>query len=102
MGMKQYSSDSAKNRTATVRDRVDAVVKACRLIEGAQAAPSLEALAEAVGMSRFHFQRVFKKITGVTPKAYETAHRANRMREQLSQSKTVTDAIYAAGFNSNG
>ena len=53
-------------------------------------------------MSRFHFHRIFKVATGCTPRAYVAAHRAARMRNALRTSQTVTDAIYDAGFNSNG
>jgi AraC family transcriptional regulator, regulatory protein of adaptative response / methylated-DNA-[protein]-cysteine methyltransferase len=80
----------------------DAVTRACRLIEDAGNAPDLTDLADAVGMSRFHFHRVFKAFTGVTPKAYAAAHRARRVRDELAQGATVTEAIYGAGFNSNG
>ena len=78
-----------------------AMAKACRLIEATEDMPNLDALAEAAGMSRFHFHRIFKTITGVTPKAYAAAHRAQRVRDALSRSDTVTEAIYSAGFNSN-
>ena len=78
------------------------VVKACRLIETSGEMPKLDALAETAGMSRFHFHRVFKSITGLTPKAYAAAHRAQRVRDELSKRDTVTQAIYEAGFNSNG
>jgi AraC family transcriptional regulator of adaptative response/methylated-DNA-[protein]-cysteine methyltransferase len=78
------------------------VAKACRLIETADEPPSLAALAKAAGMSRFHFHRVFKAITGITPQAYAAAHRVERVRKDLRQSATVTAAIYAAGFNSAG
>jgi AraC family transcriptional regulator of adaptative response/methylated-DNA-[protein]-cysteine methyltransferase len=61
--------------------------------------PTVDALAADAGMSRFHFHRVFKSITGVTPKAYAAAHRAERIRNELSRSATVTEAIYGAGFN---
>ena len=54
------------------------------------------------GMSRFHFHRIFKAITGVTPKAYASARRAERVRSELAASRTVTQAIYDAGFNSSG
>jgi AraC family transcriptional regulator of adaptative response/methylated-DNA-[protein]-cysteine methyltransferase len=64
--------------------------------------PTLETLAASVGMSRFQFHRVFKSVTGVTPQAYAAAHRARRVRRELRESATVTDAIYGAGFNSNG
>jgi AraC family transcriptional regulator of adaptative response/methylated-DNA-[protein]-cysteine methyltransferase len=79
-----------------------AVAKACRLIGTAEETPSLDQLAEAAGMSGFHFHRVFKSITGMTPKAYATAQRAQRVRSELSRGSTVTEAIYGAGFNSNG
>ena len=73
---------------------------ACRLIEAAEEVPSLDVLAQAADMSRFHFHRVFKAVTGVTPKAYAAAHRGNRVREELAARDTVTQAIYGAGFNS--
>src|SRR5215831_10956316 len=76
-----------------------AVAKACRLIETAEDTPDLGALAAAAGMSRFHFHRVFKAVAGVTPRAYVAAHRARRVRDELSRSDTVTEAIYGAGFN---
>ena len=78
------------------------VAHACRLIEEAEEAPSLDALARTAGMSRFHFHRVFKAVTGVTPKAYAAAVRAERVRSELAQCATVTEAIYGAGFNSSG
>jgi AraC family transcriptional regulator of adaptative response/methylated-DNA-[protein]-cysteine methyltransferase len=82
--------------------RAEAVARACRLIETAEETPSLDALADAAGLSRFHFHRVFKMTTGLTPKAYGAAHRARRVRDELARSDSVTDAIYGAGFNSSG
>jgi AraC family transcriptional regulator of adaptative response/methylated-DNA-[protein]-cysteine methyltransferase len=78
------------------------VARACKLMVDAEEPLSLDALAQAVGMSPWHFHRVFKSMTGLTPKAYATAHRANRMHEELSRGGTVTSAIYNSGFNSNG
>jgi AraC family transcriptional regulator, regulatory protein of adaptative response / methylated-DNA-[protein]-cysteine methyltransferase len=78
------------------------VIDACRLIETLEEEPSLQALAQAVGLSPSHFHRIFKSIAGVTPKAYAIAHRRKRVREHLPHSETVTAAIYSAGFNSNG
>ena len=74
--------------------------KACRLIETAENTPALAALAKRAGLSPYHFHRVFKATTGVTPKAYAAAHRAKRVRDELTGSRTVTEAIYDAGFNS--
>ena len=77
------------------------VAKACRLIEQAEELPSLDDLARGAGLSPFHFHRVFKSVTGVTPKAYADAHRGRRVRDELKSAGTVTEAIYGAGFNSN-
>lgn len=74
----------------------------CRVIEHAETAPSLAALAQNAQMSTFHLHRIFKAVTGITPKAYATAHRANKVRDQLGRSDTITEAIYEAGYNSSG
>lgn len=78
------------------------IAKACKLIVDAEELLSLDSLAQAVGMSPWHFHRVFKSMTGLTPKAYAAAHRAKRMHQELARRGTVTSAIYSAGFNSNG
>lgn len=101
------SQRASGDRTTVLAQHATAVAKACRLIERAQTPPGLEELAEAAGLSPFHFHRVFKAETGLTPKAYAAAFRANRLREELGhkdkrQAAKVTDAIYGAGFNSNG
>jgi AraC family transcriptional regulator, regulatory protein of adaptative response / methylated-DNA-[protein]-cysteine methyltransferase len=77
------------------------VAEACRRIEAAEEPPSLDDLAGAAGLSPYHFHRVFKAVTGVTPKAYASAHRAGRVREELARGAGVTTAIYDAGFNSS-
>jgi AraC family transcriptional regulator of adaptative response/methylated-DNA-[protein]-cysteine methyltransferase len=82
--------------------QAEAIAKACRLIEESEELPGLDALAEVAGLSRFYFHRIFKQITGLTPKAYAAAHRASRVREELTRSSTVTEAIYEAGFQSSG
>ena len=83
--------------------RAAAVAAACRSIESAEAEPALAELAKAAGMSAFHFLRVFKETTGVTPKAYAKAVREGRVRELLADGPgTVTTALYEAGYNSGG
>jgi AraC family transcriptional regulator of adaptative response/methylated-DNA-[protein]-cysteine methyltransferase len=84
------------------RPEMEAVAAACRLIETAADVPTLATLADAAGMSRFHFHRVFKAATGITPRAYAEAQRARKVQAALGRSLSVTDAIYAAGFNSAG
>lgn len=85
--------------------RTRLITEACRhieaCIEAAQAAPTLHQLAAQLNMSPYHFHRLFKAETGVTPKAYASAHRARKLREALDAPGTVTGAIYDAGFNSN-
>ena len=77
------------------------VAKACRLIEASETLPSLAALAGAVERSPGYFHRLFKRVTGLTPKAYAAARRADRVREQLGTTGSVTAAIYGAGFSSS-
>jgi AraC family transcriptional regulator of adaptative response/methylated-DNA-[protein]-cysteine methyltransferase len=78
------------------------IAELCHFIETAELAPSLAELAERAQMSAYHLHRVFKARTGVTPKAYANAHRAERLRAELRRSASVTDALYGAGYNSGG
>ena len=80
------------------------VTAVCEQINAAVAAdrkiPSLDALATRSGYSPFHLHRMFKKATGLTPRAYGAASRAQRMRETLDQRDTVSQAIHDAGYSS--
>jgi AraC family transcriptional regulator of adaptative response/methylated-DNA-[protein]-cysteine methyltransferase len=78
------------------------VANACRAIEAAERAPTLAALAAGAGLSAWHFHRIFKAQTGVTPRQYAAARREERTRAALATGRTVTDAIYAGGFASSG
>lgn len=80
----------------------EAVAKACRMIEEAEEFPNLDELAKALKMSPGYFHHLFKKVSGLTPKEYANAHRVDRMKKALPKRETVTEAIYEAGFNSNG
>ena len=77
------------------------VTRACATIAAAEAAPTLDALAAAAGLSPFHFHRVFKAATGVTPNAYGAALKAQRVKKDLLASETITEAIYGAGYGSS-
>ena len=81
--------------------QVEAVRRACERIATSEDAPSLDTLANEASLSPFHFHRVFKKVTGVTPKAYAAEMRARRAAEGLRTAGTVTEAIYDAGFNAS-
>jgi AraC family transcriptional regulator of adaptative response/methylated-DNA-[protein]-cysteine methyltransferase len=79
-----------------------AIARVCRTIENAASMPTLADLAAAARLSLHHFHRVFKALTGLTPRQYGAAHRARRVRDELRKSTTVTEAIYESGFNSGG
>jgi len=80
------------------RDR-EAVARAVRLIEQAEEPPLLADLADAVGYAEHHFQRIFTRDMGVSPAAYARALRARRAEEHLQEDKSVTEAMYDAGYS---
>jgi len=79
----------------------ESIAALCRFIETAEHVPTLGELAARAGLSAYHLHRLFKAVTGLTPKAYASAQRAARIRRELLQSATVTEAIYGAGYNSS-
>lgn len=84
------------------QQHAEKISQACRLIEQAETPFTLDALAAELNLSTFHFHRLFKSITGLTPKAYASATRSARIRQQLVEKGSVTEAIFEAGYNSNG
>jgi len=90
------------DRATTADPHAETVARLCHLIEQSEQAPDLATLARNAGLSPSHLHRVFKAVTGLTPKAYARAHRAARVRDRLGRGGSVTAAIYDAGYNSNG
>jgi AraC family transcriptional regulator, regulatory protein of adaptative response / methylated-DNA-[protein]-cysteine methyltransferase len=78
-----------------------AVEKACALLRDSETIPSLAELASAAAISRYHFHRVFKQVTGTTPRDYARTHRLGALAQRLDAGEKVTPAIYAAGFGSS-
>src|SRR5512143_690862 len=78
------------------------VLQACQAIERSASALSLAQLAQQAGMSPHHFQRIFKAVTGLSPKGYHKAVLARRVTASLQSAPSVTEALYDAGFNSAG
>ncbi|MBM3345175.1 MAG: methylated-DNA--[protein]-cysteine S-methyltransferase [Betaproteobacteria bacterium] len=76
------------------------VLAACRSILASERPPLLDALARAAGLSGFHFQRVFKRIVGVSPREYHAMERTRRLQQALANGDGVDDAIYGAGYGS--
>lgn len=85
-----------------VTEHMAAVTRACAMLREADETLSLATLAAAVGMSPYHFQRVFKAHIGLSPRQYAIGVRRERVSMQLQSAADVTTAIYAAGYNSNG
>jgi AraC family transcriptional regulator of adaptative response/methylated-DNA-[protein]-cysteine methyltransferase len=82
--------------------QAETVAELCRFIEASDHLPSLAELAGRAGWSASHLQRLFRAITGVTPYAYGAAQRAERLRRKLAGKRSVTQAIYDAGYNASG
>jgi AraC family transcriptional regulator, regulatory protein of adaptative response / methylated-DNA-[protein]-cysteine methyltransferase len=89
------------NEPSAASRHVAAIERACELIRGRDSLPSLAELAAAAGVSRFHFHRVFKQVTGATPREWGNAHRLGRFAERLDGGAKVADAVYAAGFGAS-
>ena len=90
------------HQVSPVAQQAAIIAAACRYIETSEEAPSLVQLARHAGLSPAYFHRVFKAVTGLTPKAYAAAQRTKRVRSALGTSPTVTAALYDAGSNSDG
>jgi AraC family transcriptional regulator, regulatory protein of adaptative response / methylated-DNA-[protein]-cysteine methyltransferase len=89
------------NQPALAEQYASIVAEACRFIADAEETPDLETLANHAGISRYHFHRVFKAVTGLTPHDYVVAKRTQRVHKQLGKSETVTEAMYDAGYTSS-
>jgi AraC family transcriptional regulator of adaptative response/methylated-DNA-[protein]-cysteine methyltransferase len=85
--------DRARIAQAVIRD-------ASAFIEASEAVPSLDVLAKRSGYSRFHFLRMFRDHTGLTPRGYAEAVRARRLQAALAGGDRVIDAVAEAGFGS--
>jgi AraC family transcriptional regulator of adaptative response/methylated-DNA-[protein]-cysteine methyltransferase len=81
---------------------VEAVRSVCRYIEANLEEPlTLDILGDQAGLSPCYFQRVFKRITGITPRQYADACRLGRLKSRLREGPNVTTALYEAGYGSS-
>jgi AraC family transcriptional regulator of adaptative response/methylated-DNA-[protein]-cysteine methyltransferase len=76
--------------------RLDAAVD-----HGDGGVPTLAELADALDVSPWHLQRVFRRIAGVSPRDYADARRDGRFREGLRAGESVAEATYGAGYGSS-
>jgi AraC family transcriptional regulator of adaptative response/methylated-DNA-[protein]-cysteine methyltransferase len=83
--------------------QIEIVNRVCRLIEDRpEAGLTLAEMSAEVGLSPFHLQRLFKKATGVTPRQYAVARRAELFRDKVrSSGASVAEAMYDAGYGSS-
>ncbi len=82
--------------------RTEAVRHACALIDAAEdSPPTLEELARAVGISPTHFQKIFKRATGVSPRQYAETRRVAKVKALLRAGEPVSAALYGAGYGSS-
>lgn len=91
-----------QGRMSLADEQAAKIALACRYIEQEQNIPTLAQMALHAGLSPYHFHRLFRSITGLTPKSYAAACRSRRLRQQLDQNDSVTGAILAAGYPSSG
>jgi AraC family transcriptional regulator of adaptative response/methylated-DNA-[protein]-cysteine methyltransferase len=82
-------------------DQVDRIGGVCRYIEANLEGPlTLNVLGRVAGLSPQHLQRLFKQITGITPRQYADACRLGRLKTRLKTRRTVTMALLEAGYGS--
>src|SRR5207237_1226041 len=91
-----------KNTHGTLAQKGVAMAKSIldSAAEGSSEATDLKSLAAKSGISPFHLQRHFKRIVGMTPKAYLTKKRSVQLRSNLKKGGSVLRATYESGFNS--
>lgn len=94
-------SDIARGKEQRTTSHAEIIAAACRAIEAADTPPALEVLARDAGLSPFHFHRLFKRETGLTPKAYADAARARRLQRGLGTAANITEAVHETGFNTH-
>jgi AraC family transcriptional regulator of adaptative response/methylated-DNA-[protein]-cysteine methyltransferase len=82
--------------------QIQKVEVACRYIDAhLENTLSLAAVARHVKVSPFYFQRLFKRILGISPRQYQQARRAGQFKSALQGDTRITDAIYEAGYSSS-
>ncbi|MGC2195052.1 MAG: bifunctional DNA-binding transcriptional regulator/O6-methylguanine-DNA methyltransferase Ada [Terriglobales bacterium] len=89
-------------KAAAQNPQTEMVKQICRYIEQHLDEPvTLERLAAAFGQSPFHLQRTFKKALGITPRAYADSCRMGQFKRNLQAGRSVTHALYDAGYSSS-
>lgn len=107
-----FFADAGGARAAGFRDckrcqpgglprELEIVNRACAALDAdPQQRLTLAQLSDAVHVSPFHLQRLFKRVVGVSPRQYQAAQRGAALRDALKRGADVTRATLDAGFNS--
>ncbi|HYS67418.1 MAG TPA: bifunctional DNA-binding transcriptional regulator/O6-methylguanine-DNA methyltransferase Ada [Paraburkholderia sp.] len=107
-----FFTDVAAARAAGFRDckrcqpgglprELEIVNRACAALDAdPQRRLTLAQLSDAVHVSPFHLQRLFKRVVGVSPRQYQAAQRGAALRDALQSGSDVTRATLDAGFGS--
>jgi len=82
--------------------QLDLVRQACALIEARDGERlTLAQLADELDASPWHLQRLFRKVTGLSPRDYADARRSRKFRDQLKRGDSIAGATYEAGYGSS-
>jgi AraC family transcriptional regulator of adaptative response/methylated-DNA-[protein]-cysteine methyltransferase len=85
-----------------MRSQIEQIQRACDIIRSnPEQRHTLGALAGQVGLSRFHFQRAFTQVVGISPRAFAEACRIGQVKAALKRGDRVTPALYDAGYGSS-
>ena len=115
-GLVRFFSGSVKAREAGFRPckrckpdeeepktQVQTIQKLCEFInENSGEKLTLQKLSQESKMSPFHLQRIFKKVTGVTPREYTEAVRLDHLKLSLKAGSSIRRSTYSAGYNTSG
>lgn len=90
------------NKAQRNEPQLELVQQLCQyLTETQERIPSLNELARHFNLSPYHLHRTFKRLVGVTPRQYAEAQRLERLKGNLKNGATVTEALYQAGYQSS-
>jgi len=89
-------------KDASPRQDVEITHRLMRFIdERPEDQPTLQDMGDHLSMSPFHVQRVFKRMTGISPREYAEAKRLERFKAHLRDGRSVAAALYDAGYGSS-
>lgn len=93
--------NNAMNSAICIKNEADIVRQICAFIDAHEDEPTLAEMGAHVGFSPFHLQRLFKRLTGITPRQYAEGRRIERFKARLREGGSVTAALYDSGYSSS-